>query len=559
MKIPSEKVDREFFFWDIVNTCFESRDNRSAFYRACRNYYLYGAAEGQVATFNKILPHIDLLTSYLFAAETTKFSVQLDEEASRHDVPKLRPLSRRLNNEWHRSNADMVFGSALEWALVKGSTFIKLIPKKGAGVIPYLVEPEQIGVYREDKSYLDRQEAICMRYTITKSQLRRELNLVEHPKVSKILDESSTGKTEESPMSALVQRVVMSQTTPNLVGNVTWQTGSDFYRPEINPDMIEMYELWCWNDDVNDYQTITMAEPGICVYDRANIFLPPEKDADGKITKAYGEHPFIQVCPNPLPNYFWGRSEVAMLIGLQEKREHRTRQIDRLLDKQADPPKAGIGMSGVPEEIYLALDQPGGFAQFPDLTSKLQELKPDVSADLFGRVKQIDEEFLEASGISNIMQGRGESGVRSKGQTSELARLGSARIKKRAMIIEDALEKQSTLTLRCIRVYDPDSIKDDEGKPFIGEQFTQDFTAKVDAHSNSPIFVEDQREFAFQLHERKAITREALLEITQPPMQQQLLMDLGKIEKAEQEAAAREERMEMAKQNGGKPNLQAVQ
>lgn len=555
MKIPSDKAEREAFFWQTVQTCFESRDQRAAFYRALRSYYLYGADEGGSAKFNKILPHVDLLTAYLFAAETTKFSIQLDEDASRHHTAQLRPLSRRLNNEWHRSNSDMVFGMALEWAIVKGSAFIKLIHKKGAGTVPYMVEAEQIGVYREDKSYLDRQEAIAMRYTITKTQLMRELELVDHPRRKEIVEEAAGGRTEESAMSSMVQRVVMSQTSPNLVGNIDWKSSMDFYRPEINPDMAEMYELWVWDDDINDYRTITMAEPGLCVYDRPNIFLPPQQDQDGKIVKVYGEHPFVQICPNPLPNYFWGRSEVAALIGLQELREKRTRQIDELLDKQAKPPKAGIGMAGIPDELFLALDTPGGTAQFSDPMSKIQEFKPEIPADLFGRVKQIDEEFLEASGINNIMQGRGESGVRSKGQTSELARLGSARIKKRAMITEDALEKFATLMLTCIQVYDADSIKDDNGQAFSADQFTEDFTVKVDAHSNSPIFVEDQRQFAFELHDRKAITREALLEITQPPQQQQLIMDLGKIEKSEQEAQEREAKLEMAKKGG---NLQAV-
>ena len=207
MKIPEQKEEREAFFWDVVQTCFESRSARASFYRACRSFYLYGADEGNTSRFNKILPHIDLLTSYLFAAETTKFSVQLDEEASRHDATKLRPLSRKVNNEWHRSNSDLVFSTALEWALVKNSTFIKLIPKKGAGTVPYMVMPEQMGVYREDRGYLDRQEAIAMRFTITKSQLRRELEMVKHPKREAILSQANTGKTEESALTSMVLTV----------------------------------------------------------------------------------------------------------------------------------------------------------------------------------------------------------------------------------------------------------------------------------------------------------------------------------------------------------------
>ena len=548
MKIPSEATAREAFFWETVQACFASRETRAGFYRGLRSYFMFGASEGNTCSFNKIRPHIDLVTSYLFAAETTKFSVQLDEDASRHDITKLRPLSRRLNNEWHRSNSDLVFSQALTWSLVHGSTFIKLIPKKGAGVVPYLVQPGQMGVYREDKGYLDRQEAIAMRYTISKSQLRRELELINHPKRAQLLAQVTTGKSEDSPLSSLVQRVVLSQSTPSLIGNVNWQSGADFYRPEIGADMAEMVELWVWDDDLNDYRTITMGEPGVCVFDRPNIFVPPVKNEKGDIIKVYGEHPFVQICPNPLSDYFWGESEVALLTALQDKREKRTRQIDELLDKQARPPKAGLGMVGIPEESILALSMADGFGQFADPMSKIQEFKPDIPSDLFGRVKQLDEEFLEASGISNIMQGKGETGVRSKGQTSELARLGAARIKKRALIIEDALEKVASLMMLCIKIYDADSMKDENGQPFIADQFTQDFSVKVDAHSNSPIFVEDQRQFAFQLHERNVITREALLEITQPPMQQQLIQDLSKIEKAESDEKAREAQMEQQKQ-----------
>lgn len=559
MKIPEQKEEREHFFWEVVTRCFESRDTRSAFYRATRNYYLYGADEGNSCRFNKINPHIDLLTSYLFAAETTKFSVKLDEGADRNEIHKLRPLSRRVNDEWHRGNSDMVFMAALEWALVKNSTFIKLIPKvvrgEFKGVNPYIVMPEQMGVYREDKSYLDRQEAIAMRYTITKSQLARELDMAGHKKAKTIVEETSSGRTEESALATMVQRVVLSQSTPNLIGNVNWQSGADFYRPTVNADMAEMYELWVWDDDINDYRTITMAEPGICIYDRPNIFLPPHKDEKGNIVKTFAEHPFVQVCPNPLPDYLWGASEVAKLIGLQENRERRTRQIDELLDRQARPPKAGIGMMGVGDEILLALNTPDGFAQFPDPMSKIQEFKPDISGDLFERIHQLDSEFLEASGISNIMKGMGESGVRSKGQTSELARLGAARIKKRAMIIEDSLEKMASMILQCIRLYDADTLKDDEGKPFIAEQFTQDFAVKVDAHSNSPIFVEDQRELAFKMLEARMITRESAIEIVQPPQQQQLLEDLKKIEASEKEAQQQEMAAEVAKKGGG---LQAV-
>jgi hypothetical protein len=548
--IPNDAVQREGFYWELVSKCFQSRQNRQSFYRQLRSYFMYGAEEGKTAKFNKIGSGIDLLTSYLFAAETTRFSVQLDEEAPREEISKLRPLSRKLNNEWHRSNADLVFHDCLTWAHVYGSTIMKLVPKKGAGVLPYMVEPGQFGVLREDKAYLDRQEAMVMRYTISHSQLERELELVNHKNKAKILEGVSTGHQEESNLPSAVQRIILSQSTPNMIGQVNWLAGADYYRPEVAADMVEMYELWIWDDDIHDYRTVTMAEPGICVYDRPNIFLPPLKDADGEITKTYAEHPFIQVCPQPMYNYFWGASKVAPLCLLQDSRERRMAQIEELLNKQARPPKGLTGVTGLPEEQLLALNLPDGFAQFPDPSVKIQDFKPDIPTDLFAEIKILDEMFMEELSLSNIMQGKGETGVRSRGQTSELARLGAARIKKRAMVIEDSLEKVANLMLIALKVYDAESLLDDKGQPFIPEQFTTDFSVKVDAHSNSPIFVEDQRELAFKLYEDKCITREALLEIIQPPMQQQLIRDLEKIEASEKEAAQREQQMEMTKSGG---------
>lgn len=162
--------------------------------------------------------------------------------------------------------------------------------------------------------------------------------------------------------------------------------------------------------------------------------------------------------------------------------------------------------------------------------------------------------FSEASGISSVLQGKGESGVRSSGHASQLARLGSSRAKKRALIVEDSLEKVATLYLKLMQVYDKTHFKDDEGHPFIADQFTRDYVVKVDAHSNSPIFTEDLRQLAFNLFKAKAIDTESLLDLLEPPMKQ-LLKD--KLKKKEQAAAAQPpEQQEPPKRE--KPDLKAL-
>jgi len=161
--------------------------------------------------------------------------------------------------------------------------------------------------------------------------------------------------------------------------------------------------------------------------------------------------------------------------------------------------------------------------------------------------------FSEASGISSVLQGKGESGVRSSGHASQLARLGSSRAKKRALIVEDSLEKVATLYLKLMQTYDKTHFKDDEGHQFIAEQFTKDYVVKVDAHSNSPIFTEDLRQLAFNLFKAKAIDTESLLDLLEPPMKQ-LLKD--KLKKKEQAAAAQPQQQEAPPK--GKPDLKAM-
>jgi len=108
--------------------------------------------------------------------------------------------------------------------------------------------------------------------------------------------------------------------------------------------------------------------------------------------------------------------------------------------------------------------------------------------------------------------------------------LGSSRAKKRALIIEDSLEKVATLYLKLMQVYDNTHFKDLDGNAFIPEQFTRDYVVKVDAHSNSPIFTEDLRQLAFNLFKAQAIDKESLLDLLEPPMKQHLKEKLKQME-----------------------------
>ena len=526
MRIPPNNDERENFYLDLMNKCMVSREERKADYGTLRSYYLFGAGpEEPPAYFNKIHPHIDQLTSFLYSAETTRFSIAMGASVPDIEHRKTPVLTNALNDEWLNSNADQVFSTALTWSLVYNTTFLKLVV--GGGIHPYMIEPGAIGVLREDTPYVDRQEAICQRYYITRSELFARL--YSHPKreqiVKRVTTNIKTSSSDGSDGGDGVARIVMSATNPTIYGQVNMDLyGMNRYNARLAEETIEMHELWVWNDEIEDYQVVTMASPDIIIYDRpgSSLFLK-------------GECPFVQICPNPQYDYFWGQSEVQKMLLLQGLRNNRMTEVLDLLSKQVTPPTALTGFTGILDEKNFALNRAGGLLSSDMPNAKVERLAPEMPSNLFEVIHEIDAMFSEVSGISNVLSGRGESGVRSQGHASQLARLGSSRAKKRALIVEDSLEKVATLYLKLMQAYDPTHFKDTEGTPFIAEQFTKDFVVKVDAHSNSPIFTEDTKELAFSLFKAQAIDKESLLDMLEPPGKQ-LLKE--KLKRREEKAAS---------------------
>jgi hypothetical protein len=533
MRIPTNPVDREIFYLDIIQKCLVSREERKPDYAGLRSWYLFGNGPNEgPAIFNKIFPHIDQLTSFLYSAETTRFSINTGAAVPNEEQVKVPALTRALNDEWLNSNADQVFSSAVTWSLVYNTAFVKIIMNNG--IHPYMVEPSCIGVLREDTPYSDRQEAIVQTYYITKSELYDRL--YSHPKREQIVKRITTTQHERTEVSNGVERILLSQSQPEMYGNVNLDlSGQNRYKATVAEETVEMTELWIWNDETKDYQVVTKAEPNIIVYDRPgeSVFLK-------------GELPFVQVCPNPLYDYYWGGSEVQRMVFLQELRNKRLSEILDLLSKQVSPPTALIGFTGILDEKNFALNRAGGLLATDMPNAKVEKLAPTIPPDLFKEIDKIDAMFEEVSGIGNVLQGKGEAGVRSSGHASQLARLGSSRAKKRALVIEDSLEKLATLYLKCMQVYDPTHFADMDGRKFIAEQFTKDFTVKVDAHSNSPIFMEDMRQLAFNLYEAKVIDKESLLDLLEPPMKQLLKDRLKKMEEKEKQAAEQKQQQAQA-------------
>ena len=542
MKIPAKAEDRWEFYSNVAQDCVATRDERRRLYQSMRNYYMYGCdgSSQTVARYNKIYPHLDKLTSFLYSQETTRFATSLGVSVSDLEFKKLGPINRGINDEWNNSNMDIVFGLALLWSLVYGSTFIKTIPE-GKGVRPHVIDPHNFSVYREDSPMLSSQEACVHSYFITRSQLMG--TLASHPRRDAIMNSLVEGPKLMSAQATPLDRIMTSASSPNVIGNVDFNLAiTTRYMPKVQTPMIEMQELYVWNDDTEDYQIVTLGDPYVCIYDRAL----GDPGTNGKSLFVKGELPFVQVCPLPAYDYFYGYIEVERLAPIQDLLNQRWEDLVHMMSLQAHPPKSFSGFPGITDEIALAFDMPDGQVSSEMPGAKVDSMAPQIPADLFTDIDRLNSMFDDTSGINNVMEGKGEAGVRSSGHASQLARLGSSRVKKRAMIIEDCLEKLATLTLQIKQVFDDREYREDvkEGEKadkFIAAQFTKDFVVKVDGHSNSPIFVEDQTQIAFELFKVKAITAKRLLELVTVPMREQLIHDLEtEIIPAEQAAHAQE-------------------
>jgi hypothetical protein len=519
MRLPKDPVDRQQFYMDMIDRCMVSQSERMSVYTMLRSYYLFGAGmDQQPAHFNKIFPHIDQLSSFMYSSETTRFSIQIgaSEPTSYHKM--IPALTKAIHDYWVNSNADQVFAQALNWSLCYNTSFVKLVWRNG--IHPYMVEPGVFGVLREDTPYTDRQEAMAQEYYMTKSELYSRL--WSHPKRDEIVKRIALAEQQTKQYPQGVERLVTSAVDPTIFGNVQMSlAGTMTYTPRIGEPTVKMRELWVFDDEVGDYQCITIADPDIVIYDRPSqsLFLK-------------GEQPFVQLCPNPQYDYYWGQSEVQRLVFLQDMRNKRQGQILELLDKQVFPPSAVMGFTGILDEKNFALNRAGGMISTDMPNAKVEQFAPNIPNDLFRELGAIDDMFAEASGITSVLAGRGEAGVRSSGHASQLARLGSSRAKKRAMVIEDSLEKMATLYLKMMQVYDDTVLTDTDGNKFVPAQFTADFVVKVDAHSNSPIFMEDSRELAFSLFNAGAISKSRLIELMEPPMKELLLDDIKRADEA---------------------------
>ena len=164
MKIPKGDIDRFLLYAEVSQACMKSRDDRITEYIARECYYLFGAPSGSPpTTFNKIYPAIQTLASFLYAAESTSFTIELPANAEKEDMLRMVPVARQINRTWLGSDSDAVSAQCVEWSLVYGAMIMKTIWRDGH-YRAYVVRPHDFGVYEEDKTSIDDQDALFLHF-----------------------------------------------------------------------------------------------------------------------------------------------------------------------------------------------------------------------------------------------------------------------------------------------------------------------------------------------------------------------------------------------------------
>lgn len=544
MKIPDKPGDRLDFVQMVIQTCQASQQARQAGYRTLKQYYLYGQEtsttvnDAYFGTVNKIFPHIDKQLSILYSPDSTQFNVELSRNVEAIMLKRADVLGSAVTDSWHNSDADTRIQEALRWSMVYGTELVKVRPRGQQQTID-LIDPHYFGVWREDLMGLDAQEAYFHEYRITKSELEYQLCVAGVKNAAAIVAAAveNMGQPDEQ-VTQPIDRIVTSTVLPMAQGQINTYIGSRLgYAATLKQPMVRMYELYVFDDAIDDMRVFTCAHPWIPIFDRPmeKMFLKHDS-------------PIVQLCPMPTHGYFWGIAPVERLITLQMIRNTRWDQVQHIMEMQANPANFGTGsLNGTAEEIQDALATPGGLVISDTPNGDMKQVAPQPPEDLFAEVNYIDGQFDDAVGTTDLLSGKGEAGVRSDGHAQQLMRAGSSRVKARALLIERQLENVATLILKVMKKYSDAVYYTDDGLQFLAAEFTEEFMVRVDSHSSSPVFMQDNQQLAFALFKARAITRERLIEMLSITNKALLKQDLkDKIEPAEARAAAQQRQLELA-------------
>ncbi len=579
MRVPNKNVGE--FAQNIYNQCTVSRDRRTELGQIYKNIYLTGDESGiDPAIYNNTFTFIDNLSSYLYSPVELRFMMDQYGTISNLERAKMRAASSEFHKHIRRSEIDTLFESAVTWALVKGKTFIKL-RWTANGLEGDLIQPEMMGVLQENFNTLDKQEAFSHTIFLTPDRLwqvlatnsDRDKIFIKAQKYCISAKEHQMMTSDNNLRQVVIggmQPYTSAGSTPSISrGQVDWLSSpSPQFSPEIKANLIPLHELWIWDDERGEHgewTTIQFIGEDIVIsgdLTHRNLFAeqydPDNKQKKTKPSKENplsGKQPFIEVCPNILDGYFWGRSEIINVALLQKSINERVNGINKLLRRQEDPPKYFTGTTGPKQSAYSIMKKAGGYLADSNPNAKAADLYPEIPDGLWESLHEFEQRFDKMGGFTPTTSGRGEKGVRSQAQAETLIRTASPRFKDRALLVERQLEQLGCLAFDLLRAHVPEPLtawvaKKDAGIEGSVLNFVKDLFVPipgtvpveflfydlddkckvvVDSHSSSPAFSHETQQLLFDLLGVEAIDQEQLIQHLHPPGMDSMLENIWRV------------------------------
>ena len=543
MFLPDDKTRLAKVAKDIIDQCRVSQSARSALYRSYNAWIETGRAENSGRAWaNFLYSHVDRLQSYLFSPTSLRFDIDFEQHYQSDILAKAGTISRVVTRMWERQDIDVTFGAGVNEALKFGASIMKQKGGHSDGTVTVtadLVPPWQFAVLREDLNGLEDQDAFVQTTPMDLNQVWTRIAALPDAEnlYRRIQTHAQKGGGDDANQSFFHQIVstnplgVPPNSSPTRPGGIiqlsTAQTGG-VLGPQLGVDLVLFHELWVKDDATGDYATIQMIEPDILVapsplMKRKNLFCDKT-------------HPFTLIQPNFQSNYFWGRSEIADLVALQDLLDTGVGDIRRLIGQQFDKLLAFSGVDGITDDMYDQF-RSNGFLNMGQGGS-VSDLTPQLPAQAFEYIDLVKKMMDMISGFDNIMSGRGETGVRSGDQTAQLAKFASPRLRDRALLVERQAARAADTTLAYLeakegKVYWVNA--EDEKSDFLISLLPDDRRVTVDSHSSSPIYEEDHAQLILAGIKAGYITGESAIELLPYPHKDTLLKRLKVKEQAQDE------------------------
>lgn len=509
--IPTGEKALVSFANDLIETCRISHGMRAAYYRLLNTIAETGRYDGTKALINMMNAHLQRTASHLFSPVELKFAMDFDNTYPTETIKRGEVFAKHITRQWEKSSTDELFGRGVFEALKYGASLMKQWTdetgpegEKHPVYKKKLVLPWNFGVYREDENDIDEQEALCETSALTGPEVwQRIYRFPDARKLyDKIMTNAQAGETTGTPDSFFHQVLSTSQintgvssSTRPLPGGIV-QIGNDpnyaIMGPTVGAPTVKFHELWVKSDD--GYVTIQTVEPDILVTRFKLSNLLGIKDT----------HPYRLIQTNPVSNWFWGRSELVDLIEPQGTLAQWVDDFKRLIGNQIDKLIAFKGENSVTDELYAQFRASGYWNAGPG--GGIEDITPKIPAELLPAIKFMIESINMLGSFPDIMQGKGESGVRAGVHANTLLKTASPTLRDRALSTERQCAACADLTAALMEAKEDrkfwikaDKIQEAEATSFLLTDLPADYRITVDSHSSSPIFADESQQLIFAL------------------------------------------------------------